>query len=255
MSGITALVLAGSRPEGDPFAAAFGARAKALIPIAGEPMLLRPVRALLASPGVDEVVVLAQEPEVFADVLPDHPKLSVRPSLGTIADTLSGVCNDPATKWPVLVTTADHALLAPAMVAEFVDKARGADIAVGFVESKALLARFPDAQRTWLAFGGGRYSGANLFLLGTPKAERAIAQWRSVESDRKKGLRVLAAIGPTLFMGAVLKLRTLHQTAEAMSRKLGITIRAVEMSDPLAAIDVDKPSDHALVEAILQKRA
>ena len=255
MSGVTALVLAGSRPEGDPFAAAFGARIKALIPVAGEPMVMRPVRALLASPQVGEVVVLAQEPELLADVLPDQPNLSVRPSLGTIADTLSAVCNDPATSWPVLVTTADHALLTPAMVAEFFDKAQGADIAVAFVESKGLLARFPDAQRTWLAFGGGRYSGANLFLLGTPRAERAIGQWRSVERDRKKGLRVLAALGPALFMGVVLKLRSLHQTAEALSRNLGIIVRAVEMSDPLAAIDVDKPSDHALVEAILERLA
>ena len=255
MSGVTALVLAGSRPEGDPFAAQFGVKTKALIPVAGEPMVLRPVRALLASPQVGEVVVLAQKPELLADALPDQPNLSISPSLGTIADTLSAVCNDPATSWPVLVTTADHALLTPAMVAEFLDKAQGADIAVAFVESKGLLARFPDAQRTWLAFGGGRYSGANLFFLGAPRAERAIAQWRSVERDRKKGLRVLAALGPALFMGVVLKLRSLHQTAEALSRNLGITVRAVEMSDPLAAIDVDKPSDHALVEAILQRLA
>ena len=176
-------------------------------------------------------------------------------SFGTIADTLVAVCNDPATSWPVLVTTADHALLTPAMVDEFFAKAEGADIAVAFVESSGLLDRFPDAQRTWLAFGGGRYSGANLFYLGGTRAQRAIEQWRSVESDRKKGLRVLAALGPALFMGAVLKLRTLHQTAAALSRKLGITVRAVEMSDPLAAIDVDKPSDHALVEAILGGRA
>ena len=253
MSNVTALVLAGSRPEGDPFAASFGARTKALIPVAGEPMVRRPVRALLASPEVREVVVLAQEPELLADVLPDDPKLSIRRSLGTIADTLSEVCNDPATPFPVLVTTADHALLTPAMIAEFVDKAQGADIAVAFVESKGLLGRFPDAQRTWLSFGGGRYSGANLFLLGAPEAQRAIEQWRSVEADRKRGLRVLAALGPTLFMGAVLKMRTLHQTAEGLSRKLSITVRAVEMSDPLAAVDVDKPSDHALVEAILQR--
>ena len=253
MSRVTALVLAGSRPEGDPFATSFGVPAKALIPVAGEPMVRRPVRALLASPGVGNVVVLTQEPAMLADVLPDDPRLSVRRSLGTIADTLSAICNDPSTPFPVLVTTADHALLTPAMIAEFVEQAEGADIAVAFVESTGLLGRFPDAQRTWLAFGGGRYSGANLFLLGAPEARRAVEQWRSVEQDRKKGLRVLAALGPTLFMGAVLKMRTLHQTAEGLSRKLGITVRAVEMSDPLAAVDVDKPSDHALVEAIIER--
>jgi GTP:adenosylcobinamide-phosphate guanylyltransferase len=251
----TAVLLAGSRPEGDPFARSFGASLKALIPVAGEPMVLRPVRALLASPGIGEVVVLAQAPELLEDVLPDDSRLTVRRSRGTIAETLSAICNDPETRWPVLVTTADHALLTPEMIDEFLAKAEGADVAVAFVESKGLLARFPDAQRTWLAFGGGRYSGANLFGLGSPEAERAIAQWRSVEEDRKKGLRVLAALGPTLFMGAVLKLRTLHQTAEGLSRKLGISVRAVEMSDPLAAIDVDKPSDHQLVEAILDRLA
>ena len=255
MSGLTALVLAGSRPGGDPFAASFGVSSKALIPVAGEPMLLRPVRALLAAPEVRQVIVLAQQPELLGGALGQQPGLSFRRSHGTIADTLSAVCNDPETRWPVLVTTADHALLTPAMIAEFAAKAKGADIAVAFVERTGLLARFPDAQRTWLTFGKGRYSGANLFLLGTPAAERAIAKWRQVEQDRKKGLRVLASLGPALFMGAVLRLRTIHQTADALGRKLGIVMRAVEMSEPLAAIDVDKPSDHALVEAILQGHA
>ena len=37
--------------------------------------------------------------------------------------------------------------------------------------------------------------------------------------------------------------------------KLGLDLRAVEMRDPLAAVDVDKPADHELVEAILAGRA
>ena len=37
--------------------------------------------------------------------------------------------------------------------------------------------------------------------------------------------------------------------------KLGLTIRVIEMSNPLAAIDIDKVDDHALVEAILAGRA
>ena len=41
----------------------------------------------------------------------------------------------------------------------------------------------------------------------------------------------------------------------AIGRKLGIDIRIVEMSNPLAAIDVDKPADHMLVEDIIAGRA
>jgi hypothetical protein len=36
---------------------------------------------------------------------------------------------------------------------------------------------------------------------------------------------------------------------------LGLKIRGVEMADPLAAVDVDKPEDHELVTAILEGRA
>ena len=42
MTRWTAILLAGSRPGRDRFAARYGAELKALIPIAGEPMLLRP---------------------------------------------------------------------------------------------------------------------------------------------------------------------------------------------------------------------
>jgi CTP:molybdopterin cytidylyltransferase MocA len=55
-------------------------------------------------------------------------------------------------------------------------------------------------------------------------------------------------------VGALLRLRTLDQTLAAIGRKLGIEIRKVELKNPLAAVDVDKPSDHELVTAILDGR-
>ena len=53
----------------------------------------------------------------------------------------------------------------------------------------------------------------------------------------------------------MLKLRTLDESVAAVGRKLGLTIGAVQLSDPKAAIDVDKPADLELVEAILGGRA
>jgi hypothetical protein len=155
----------------------------------------------------------------------------------------------------MIVTTADHALLDGATIAEFIGKADGADLAIGVVERHSLLARLPQTKRTWLAFRGGAYSGANLFAFGSIKALAAIEQWRSVEQDRKKGWRVLAALGPVLLLGAILRLRTLDQSLAAVARRLGMTARAIVLTNPLAAVDVDKPVDHALVEAILSGRA
>lgn len=255
MTGWTALVLAGSRPGVDPFAARYGTDLKALIPVAGVPMVARPVAALLASDAIGQVRVLAQQPERLGDALPDDPRLSLVPSGATIAATLDAILNDPATPFPLLVTTADHALLDAAMVADFCAKAEGADLAIGLVEQRPLLARLPDTQRTWLKFRGGAYSGANLFAFGSKDAAKGVALWRSVEQDRKKGWKMIAALGPSVLMGAVLRLKTLQQTLDTVGAKLGLSIRAVELSNPLAAVDVDKPADHDLVTAILEGRA
>ena len=252
---ITAIVLAGSRPGLDAFAEAHGTDLKALIPVAGKPMVQRPVEALLASENVGRIRVLAQQPERIAAVLPDDPRVSVEPSGETIAATLEGFCFDPSVEWPMLVTTADHALLTPAMVVDFLAKAEGADVALGVVSREALLKRLPQTKRTWLRFRGGDYSGANLFLLGSPKVRSTLELWRSSEQNRKKAWRMLFVIGLTGFLGAVLRLRTIQQTVDAVGRKLKLNIRAVELSDPLAAVDVDKPADHELVTAILEGRA
>ena len=255
MSRWTAVVLAGSRPGVDPFAADYGTDLKALIPVGGVPMVARPVAALLQSPEIERICVLAQQVDRIEAVLPNDGRLSVRQSGATIAATLKEMLADPAISYPLLITTADHALLDRSMIADFCGRAGGADVAIGLVEQKSLMARLPQTSRTWLRFRGGAYSGANLFAFGSPKAVRAVALWRSVEQDRKKGWRVVAALGPVALLGALLRLRTLDRTLAVVGRKLGLDIRKVELENPLAAVDVDKPSDHQLVTAILEGRA
>lgn len=246
----TALLLAGVRPGGDPFAESHNVPAKALIPVAGEPMIARPVRALLASPQVGAVQILTQRPDLLESAVPADPRLSFGESGATIAATLQDILADPATKFPLLITTADHALLTPAMIADFCAKAEGADLAVGVVERASLIARLPNTRRTWIALKDGAYSGANLFAFGSRDAASAVALWRSVEQDRKKGWKLLAALGMPGLLG-LLRLRGIDQVVAAIGRRLDLKARAVVMNDPIAAVDVDKPADLALAEAIL----
>ncbi len=250
----SAVLLAGSRPK-HAVDGSLIMSDKALLPVSGVPMLLRPLAALLESDRIDDVLVVGQEPERLRAILPANDRVRAAQSQRTIADTLVHLIATDEVRFPVLVTTADHALLSVEMISQFCDQAAGADVAIGVVEERVMVERFPQSKRTWVGFKGGRYSGANLFAFGSVKALGAVDRWRSVEQDRKKGWKVLAALGPALLMGAVLKLRTLAQSLDSVAAKLGMTIRAVEMSDARAAIDVDKPSDLALVEAILEGRA
>ncbi len=255
----TALLLAGQRPGIDALAAAFGETRKALVPVAGEAMLSRVARTLLACPEVSRVVVLAQDVEALtatADTswLASEPRVSFAVSEGGIAVSVAAVAGTATAPWPVLVTTADHPLLTPAMVAEFLAGTGNADVAVAVVERRVVLAAYPANQRTWLKFRGGAWSGANLFALSDARAAAALAMWAGVERDRKSGWRLILKLGPLLLAGAALRVLTLHDAVARVGRRLGLVMRAVALSQAEAAIDVDKPSDHALAQAILSAR-
>ena len=250
----SAIVLAGSRPGGDSLAAKFGTELKALIPVAGEPMVRKPVAALLQSEEVASVTILTQDVEPIRAALPSDWKVSVAPSGETIADTLLRICSDPATVWPLLVTTADHALLTPEMVHEFCWRSARSDLAIGVVSKRRVMRKLPETRRTWINFKESSFTGANLFVLRSDKVAPAIEAWRGVEQDRKKVWKLVWSIGPKLFLRVLMRRITIDDTLHRISVKLGVSIRAIRLSDALAAVDVDKPSDHALVERLLAER-
>jgi len=255
----TALLLAGQRPGVDALAVAFGQTRKALVRVGGEPMLSRVARTLLDCPDVTRVVVLAQDWEgLIADPgcawLVAAPRVTFAASGGGIATSVAAVAGGDEAPWPLLVTTADHPLLTPAMVAAFLAGAGDADIAAAVVERRVVLGAYPANRRTWLKFRGGWWSGANLFALAGPRTLPALALWARLEQDRKSGWRLIWRLGPSLLLGGGLRLLTLAGAARRFGAKLGVVARAVPLPDAEAAIDVDKPSDHALAERILAAR-
>ena len=251
----SAIVLAGSRPGGDPLAASFGTDLKALIPVDGEPMVRKPVAALLNCKEVSKVTILTQDVEQIRAALPADWKVEVAESGDTIADTLLRICSDPATEWPLLVTTADHALLTPEMIHEFCWRSARSDLAIGVVSKRRVMRKLPETRRTWINFKESAYTGANLFVLRSDKVAPAIEAWRSVEQDRKKVWKLIWSIGPRLFVQVFLRQITIDDALHRISVRVGVSIRAVRLSDALAAVDVDKASDHALVERLLAQRA
>lgn len=255
-SGWTAILLAGQRPGVDPLAQAFGEQWKALVRIDGEAMLSRVTKTLLASPGVARVLIVAQQPEIlFAGDcawLADEPRVGTATSTSGIAVSVAALAGTDAAPWPVLVTTADHPLLTPDMVAATIAGVGNADVGVGVVSSRILLAAYPDNRRTWLKFAGGHWTGANLFALTSAKAMPALFAWSEVERDRKKALKLMWHFGPLLAIRALTRTITLAGALARAGRKLGTHVVPIDLPFAEAGIDVDKPSDHALAETILR---
>ena len=260
MTAITALLLAGSRPGADPLAQAAGVAVKPLAPVAGEPMINRPARALLTHPAIGRLLILTQQPDLYAADpatawLADHPQVRFEPSGAGIASTLMEMLDRPDAPYPLLVTTADHVLLDAAMLDQFVAEATGADIAVAMVERATLLARYPQSRRTWLKFRDGWWSGANLFWFGSGRVRPIVSLWQEVEQDRKKGWKILAAFGPLALIGALLRMSTLRGGVARIGRRFGLTARLVAMEKAEACIDADKVEDVTLIEQILAAQA
>ncbi|WP_017665676.1 NTP transferase domain-containing protein [Porphyrobacter sp. AAP82] len=254
--GWTALVLAGQRPGIDPMAAHFGAEMKALVPVAGELMLNRVLEALLDAPGIARIVVLAQNTlqlRAHRDLAwaVEEPRIAFRVSGPTISGSVRGALEDPAIGLPLLVTTADNVMLTPATIAEFVAGAGAGDVSVAFVERSNLERAVGPNRRTWLAFKGGAFTGANLFALTGPGAVNALKFWEKVEADRKSVLRLAAHFGPVLMARLLLRQMTLRDALAAAGARLGASAVPVILSDGRMGVDVDKPEDHALAERLL----
>lgn len=254
----TAILLAGQRPGENDFAAAHGLEAKALIPVAGEAMLSRVARTLLACPSIARVVVLAQAPEaLFAG---DAAWLGVEPRISTaaggegISTSIGAIAGSAVAPSPLLVTTADHPLLRPEMVEAVIAGSRGSDAAVALVERKVVEQVHPDTKRTWIKFSDGHYTGANLFALATPASGAAVSFWSRVERDRKKALKLLTFFGPALFLRGLTRTISLDGAVAKAGAKLGLSVKAVKLPFAEAAIDVDKPADLELAERIFAER-
>lgn len=255
-----ALVLAASRGPEDPVARHAGQRHKALVKADGVTMLVRVLRALGQSGSVGPITVcLEAAATAGADAEFDQLLASGRVALidaaATPSQSVIRALESLAQPLPLLVTTGDHPLLTAAMVDHFCAHAPPeADAAVGVVRASLLQSRYPDAIRTYYRFAGEGYSGCNLFLLQSPRAMRIIRFWARLEQHRKRPWRLIAEVGPLALVRFLLGRLSLDRAMKHLSKRVGATIRAVELPFPEAAIDVDKPADLMLAETILRQR-
>ncbi|OYX33093.1 MAG: hypothetical protein B7Y99_07885 [Caulobacterales bacterium 32-69-10] len=244
----TALVLAGSRGPGEPLAAYGGVSHKAMLEVGGKPMLLRVIEALRAA-GLTRIVVAIERPELVEAL--GVPGVETLPAAsGPSASVQAGL---EALGTPLLVTTADHALLRPEWVAAFLDGIPpGTDVAAGLARSEVVMAAAPDTKRTFLRFSDGAFSGCNLFCFATPASARVAALWQEVEAKRKQPVKLLARLGPLTAARYAMGTLPLRAALDRLGALAGVRAEAVELPYGQAAIDVDKPADLDLVRRIVE---
>ena len=260
-TAFTAVVLAADRGTTDPLPEAAGVRFKSMTPIGGVPMIFRVLDALAASQQIS-TRILSGPPKALLDL---EPKLAARISSGelkwfenqpTPSSSAFHVLQSLPEKIPVLVTTADHALLNDKIVDYFCTKAAasGCDVVVGIAQHETVMRAYPQTQRTATRLRDGAYCGCNLFAFLTPQARQAAVFWRQVEAQRKSPLRVIRVLGWAAVLRYLMGLLTLEEALTRISHQLGFKAGAVVIPFPEAAIDVDSVQDWKLVEKIVAER-
>ena len=250
-------MLAGGRGPDDPLAKAFSVSHKCLLPVGGTPMLRRVVDALQSHPAIGHLAVSIDDFDVAHQALGTVGGIELLVTGSSAAQSAALAVRAMTDRLPILLTTADHALLDYAMLDHFLGQAAEvpADLAVGLARAETILAAYPDAKRTFLSFGRDRVSGCNLYALKSEKALAAIDFWQQVEQDRKNPFALVRAFG----LGALVRYLTGRLTLETSfayaSRRLQISAVPVLMPFANAAVDIDKPADRELVERILAETA
>lgn len=248
MSDFAALVLAGSRPGApDPVAAYGGAAHKALIRLGGETLLARVVGALREA-GATRIAVVSSHPGVRAEIA----RLGAEALDEAAGPSLSVKAAAEQLGAPLLVTTADHALLQGEWVTRFLaDTPRETDVAALVAARATVEAAAPDTKRTWLKLADGDWSGCNLFYLATPRALGVVDLWRRVEAERKRPWKMAQILGAGVLLSYLTGRLTLDGAASHLGRMAGVTARIVRTPFGLASVDVDKPADLDLVRRIV----
>lgn len=256
-----ALVLAADRTANDPIALKTQVPCKAFAPINGKPMIIRVLDTLTASPLVRSIT-LCGPPQTL---LPECPELNERilhRKIGWIKNQNSPSLSaakgleqlDPDT--PVLLTTADHALLTPEIVEYFLKSASDNeyDATVGAIDYETIRAAFPESKRTVIRLRDGKYCGCNLFAF-RPRGRLLVSYWQKVEAQRKHPWKLISqTIGWQAVFKYLLGSLTLNQALSHIEKQIGVRVKIVTLPFPEAGIDVDTVSDLMFVEALLKKK-
>jgi GTP:adenosylcobinamide-phosphate guanylyltransferase len=255
------VILAADREREDPVAQSAKVSCKALAPVFGREMVLRVLDALAEAGEVEarflvgpSIAALEQNTELSRLVSSGQVKW-LAPQDTPSSSAFSALQSLPEDV-PVLVTTADHALLTAEMIDYFCNEARnsGCDVLAGVARYELVAEAVPGTRRTVTKLKDGGYCGCNLFAFLTPQSRKAADFWRKVEKERKKPLRIIKVLGWMTVLRYLMGRLTLDQALGKLSQSMGLRVGAVRMPFAEAAIDVDKVEDLLLVESIIAAR-
>ena len=251
-----AIVTAGGIPKpDDPLYEYTQGQSKALLEIAGKPMVQWVLDAVGASEKIEEIVIVGLESE---SELKCQKPLTFVPNQGGMLDnvrtSISKVVELDPDAGLILIVSSDI----PAITTEMVDWAIDAaletedDLYYNIITKKVMEARYPGSNRSFIKFKDAEVCGGDMNVVRASVATGNDDLWEQLVSARKNPFKQAAIFGfSTLFLLLIRRL-SIHDAAPRVSKQIGVRGRAVFCPYAELAMDVDKPAQLELVTRHLQ---
>jgi GTP:adenosylcobinamide-phosphate guanylyltransferase len=253
-----AIVIAGGVPEpGEPLYEYTQGISKALLDIAGKPMIQWVLDALTGAAKIEDVIVIG---------LPDNdeficPKVAAcLPSQGDmIANVRGGILELLRLK-----PDASHALVAssdiPAITHEMVDwlvdetSQSNEDAYYNVITREVMEKRFPTSKRSYIRLKDVEVCGGDMNVLATRMVSADDAVWGKLVAARKNALKQAALMGFDTLILVLLHAITLEAAAKKLTKRLNITGQAILCPYAEVGMDVDKPHQLEMMRADLSQQ-
>jgi GTP:adenosylcobinamide-phosphate guanylyltransferase len=256
---VDALIMAGGVPKPDePLYPYTQGKSKALLEIAGQPMIQWILEALNGAQTIRRVLIVGLNQDDAPlrcrkplDFLPNHG--------GLLENIEAGV------KWVVSQGTADtHALLVssdiPTITSAVVDwnvetsLQTDHELYYSLIPQAAMEKRFPGSKRSYFKLKDGTYTGGDMNLIATRMMKGYHPAWRGIVDRRKNILKQASLIGFDTLLLFALRQLTVADAERVASQRLGLAGRALICPHAEAGMDVDKPRQYDIVQRDLQAR-
>jgi len=242
-----AMITAGGVPEpGEPLYAYSQGQSKALIDVAGKPMIQWILDALSGARSIKNVLIVGLD---GSEGLTCKKRLHYLPNQGSMLGNILGAAHELAAMNPgqehVLIVSSDIPAINSQMVDWVVDQIKPEDdIVFNVIERSVMETRFPGSNRTYTKLKGIEVCGGdmNAVSLRTILDERSI--WQQISDARKNPLKQAALVGFDTLLALLFRRVDIEGAARLASKNLGVNGRGVLC--PFAEVGMDVDKDHQL---------
>jgi GTP:adenosylcobinamide-phosphate guanylyltransferase len=253
-----AIVTAGGipRPE-DPLYTYSHGDSKALIDVAGKPMIQWVLDALGNAKQVDNVIIIGLSPK--SGVTCKKPIYYVSNQGRMLANIVAGVNRvlelNKKSKY-VLVVSSDIPTLKSEMVDWLIDTCMETkdDLYYGVCPKDVMEARFPGSKRTYTHLKDMDVCGADMNLTHVRMTTEHLDMWESLIGSRKSPLKQAGIIGFGTLFALFTRRLTLEDAVQRVCDRIGIKGRAIVWPYAEPCMDIDKPSQLQLLREDLEKQ-